>query len=88
MDPARLPARCNGVLLYQQVSPQAVHYFLINDQAQAATVHLDINGFTPGTAEDAVSGEALPSLKTIEVPPEDARWIRVTIGNEYMETAI
>jgi beta-galactosidase len=88
VDPARLPARCDGVLLYQQVSPGAVHYFLINDQMQAATVHLKINGFIPGTVQDAVSGETLPSLQTIEVPPEDARWIRVTIGNEYMETAI
>lgn len=81
VDPARLPARCDGVLLYQQVTPGAVHYFLINDRAQAVSVELEIRAFKPGAARDAISGETLTSLKNIEVPAENGRWIRVeTVG--------
>jgi beta-galactosidase len=77
---AALPFRCEEVVVYQQVSPKAVHYFLINDQGKAVTAQLDISGFQPGDAVDAISGEPISSLSAIDVPAENGRWIRVAKG--------
>lgn len=68
-----LPYRCEGVLAYRQVAPNAQHYFLVNDQLDAKTVRLE---GPDGPAIDAVTGEAV-ELNAIAVPGEDARWIRV-----------
>lgn len=68
-----LPYSCEGVLVYRQVAPKAQHFFFVNDQLESKTVALK---GPSGSASNAVSGEQV-DLNAIEVPGEDAVWIRV-----------
>jgi beta-galactosidase len=68
------PYRCDAIA-YRIVSPNADHYFLIND-GKATEAALSVEGTTYDSFTDAVTGERLTSPKRIQLDGYSGRWIR------------
>jgi beta-galactosidase len=69
-----LPFACENAIVYRRWSPQADHYFLINDGA-SRDVKLDPRDLRYSGFEDAVSGERVHPMK-LTLRANGARWIR------------
>lgn len=72
----RAPFRCKGAIVYRLASPDADHYFLVND-GPASTVSLETGAFRYGNVVDAVTGARIGSLKKIVLEPHSGRWLRM-----------
>lgn len=70
------PYRCEGVLAFRLVAPEADHYFLVNN-GPACTASLSTDRTTYHAVEDAVTGEMVDSLERIEVAGHSGRWLRL-----------
>ncbi|MEM1137778.1 MAG: beta-galactosidase trimerization domain-containing protein [Bacteroidota bacterium] len=68
------PYACEGALVYQLASPQADHYYFINDGAAKSVIFRTINKYSKVT--DALTGEEV-DLTSIRLEADDARWIRM-----------
>jgi beta-galactosidase len=76
LGPHRSPYTCDGALVYRLASPQADHYFVIND-GPATTVRLRVDGVAHPRFEDAVSGERLAAGRPITLGAYGGRWLRL-----------
>lgn len=70
------PFACEGALAYRLASPEADHFFLVND-GPARTVRLTLQGKARPRFEDAVTGEALPPGRPIALEAHSGRWLRL-----------
>jgi len=69
------PYRCEGAIVYRLASPEADHYFLINDNP-ARSVFLDTQNFDYQSVQDAVTGEELELNAAVELESWSGRWLR------------
>ena len=70
-----LPYACDEAIVYRLASPEADHYFLLND-GPARTVRLDTKQFKYTRLTDAITGEKLELGSQISLPAHDGRWLR------------
>jgi len=73
------PYACADAVVYRLASPQADHYFFINDD-QEKRVHLDTKKYRYMAVSDPVSGERLKLGAAIELEGYSARWLRFEKG--------
>ncbi len=66
--------RCEGAIVYRMASPEADHYFLLND-GEAKQVELDFD-YKYRNATDAITGESLKLGAPIELERYSGRWLR------------
>ncbi len=71
----RAPFACDEAIVYRLASPEADHYFLIND-GPARTATLRLHGVRYRRLSDAISGEELAFGQPVKLDAHDARWLR------------
>ncbi len=69
------PYRCEGAIVYRLASPEADHYFLLN-QGQKTRTRLDFDYYEYSGAIDVMTEESIPLGQWIEMPAYGGRWIR------------
>ena len=69
------PFQSEGAIVYRLASPQADHYFLLNE-GEEKEVDLTFDYYKYTGASDAVSGENLDVNGKIKLPAHGARWLR------------
>jgi beta-galactosidase len=69
------PYTCTGAIAYRLSSPQADHYFLIND-GPATQAALQFGTYPYRSISDAMSGQALRAGQPIALEAHSGRWIR------------
>lgn len=69
------PYICEGAMVYRLASPQADHYFFINDD-EAKKVNLRFKKYQYKSVSDPVSGENLELNAPIELEAYSGRWLR------------
>jgi beta-galactosidase len=69
------PYSCNDAIVYRIASPNADHYFFINDD-EAKTVSLTFKNYKYKSIVDPISGENLKSADQIYLEPYSGRWLR------------
>ncbi len=74
-----LPYACDEALVYRLATPQADHYFLLND-GEAVNAKLRAPGFSYARAEDPITGEAIDLTKPIAIASHSGRWVRAVRG--------
>lgn len=79
LNDAPLPYNCDGALVYRLASPQADHYFLIND-AEAKNVKLKFNEYKYKKISDALSSTTINLDSGIDLPAYSGRWLRAEKG--------
>ena len=70
-----LPYSCEEAIVYRIASPEADHYFFINDD-DAKEVILNFRDYTYRNVTDPISGEALKLGDEIALEPYSGRWLR------------
>lgn len=75
LGPHKAPFSCPGAVVYRLASPEADHYFLLND-GPATSVKLDPGPYRYRSATDAVTGQSLPQNGTIALEGYSGRWVR------------
>ncbi|MFN4144500.1 MAG: beta-galactosidase trimerization domain-containing protein [Runella sp.] len=68
------PYTCSYALVYRLSSPEADHYFLLNEGAPK-TVSLNLKSYKYKRFTDAISGENV-NLSTLKIEAKNGRWIR------------
>ncbi|RIV25401.1 hypothetical protein DYU11_08870 [Fibrisoma montanum] len=66
---------CDGALAYRLASPQADHYFLVND-GPAKSVTLTTGTMRYRNVTDAVTGELINLSQPIRIDANSGRWVR------------
>jgi beta-galactosidase len=74
------PFSCTGALAYRLASPQADHYFLINDGPATKAV-LDIGRFEYAEALDVIEEDTVDASQPIAIDAYSARWLRLAKSN-------
>ncbi len=69
------PYACKDALVYRLSSPQADHYFLLND-GPAKQVKLNVKNFRYQRITDAITGQALKPGEPIPLDRDSGRWLR------------
>lgn len=67
---------CAGAVVYRLATPEADHYFLIND-GPAKQVRLSTPGYRYRGAEDPVSQSRINAAEPIELEAYSGRWVRM-----------
>lgn len=75
LDKRTSPYACDGAIVYRLASPNADHYFLLND-GPAKTVRLDTKALRYRQLSDAVTGKVLTLGGESKLAAHDARWLR------------
>ncbi len=70
------PYSCDDALVYRLASPEADHYFIIND-GPATIVKLDTKNYNYTSMSDAITGEKMDMGNDIALEPFNGRWIRL-----------
>ncbi len=67
--------QCEGAIVYRLASPDADHYFLLND-SPAKQVKLGFDFYNYQSCSDVILNEPLTLNEWIEMPAYGARWLR------------
>jgi beta-galactosidase len=70
-----LPYTCEDAIVYRLASPEADHYFFMNDD-EAKKVNLSFRDYEYSSVSDPVSGEALELGAPVSLEAYSGRWIR------------
>lgn len=70
-----LPYTADGAIVYRLASPNADHYFLLND-GKEKSVQLNTPQYQYKAVTDAITGEVLPLGEAIPLAEENGRWLR------------
>jgi beta-galactosidase len=75
MGPLQSPYSCDNAVVYRIASPQADHYFFIND-GPPTRARLAFRNYKYLSATDPVTGEQIPLDAPVDLEAYSGRWLR------------
>jgi len=69
------PYQCKEAIVYRLSSPEADHYFLINDSSNLVKANISFKNYKYKSSSDAVTGERI-NTNEIPIAPDNGIWIR------------